>query len=537
MKLRRESRLMLVVCVAANVVVGLPASGVLAEDAADEHLLRAQKTRQQHVAAIHKFVAGLDLSPGQVRTLLPLLDQAAASCVEFNERHAVRQVEMIEAFRDFAREDSLNQGFSPAVRRRTARANREAASAHRAYQERLLKLEGQAESVLSRSQHEYAQAFWPRWPGKTVAKNTRKKPERIRRKGAPRTGRNNGPKRQTAIDRRLAAAEQEASALKQQIHPRLGPTGTYLFDPEAAESICRIGSILPSQTMREALELLERGTSDYSASARSRDNAELAKLRAEINNWNLINGLHLGGEQIQRIVRLYGILEAQREASKAGPAKRKAKKNQASRQISLSRLEKVVEKVMTAGQRQVLADYRACLIPPKNLNNPVRVGQASDNSHLERWLSRARDLAVEPLDQLIDELLENEAHRFGELGSDARGERRSLLWKTVREATELSDAEFEINKADLAQRMVPRNRLGELTQRVDALARRKGRPGKIAQFILKPAFIEQLRYRSQQLTSGVVTEPTDLAIGPQAPNCKKGCAVKPEGKNKNRKKP
>ncbi len=535
--LRRESRMVQLVCVAASVAFGLSVSAVLAEDAADEHLLRAQKTRQQHVAAIHKFVAGLDLSPGQVRRLLPLLDQAAASCVEFNERHAVRQVEMIEAFRDFAREDSLNQGFSPAVRRRTARANREAASAHRAYQERLLKLEEQAESVLSRSQHEYAQAFWPRWPGKTAAKNTRKKPERIRRKGAPWTGRNTGPKRQTAIDRRLAAAEQEASALKQQIHPRLGPTGTYLFDPEAAESICGIGGILPSRTMREALELLERGTSDYPISVRKRDNAEIAKLRAEINNWNLINGLHLGGEQIQRIVRLYGILDAQCESAKAGSGKRKAKKNRASRPISLARLEKVVEKVMTPGQRQVLADYRACLIPPKNLNNPVRVGQAGDNSHLERWLSHARKMPAEPLDQMIDELLDNEAHRFGELSSDALGERRSLLWKTVREATEQSDAEFEINRADLAQRIVPRNRLGELGQRIDALALRKGRPGKIAQFILKPGFIEQLRYRGRQLASGVITEPTDLAVGPQAPNCKKGCAVKPEGKNKNRKKP
>jgi hypothetical protein len=117
-----------------------------------------------------------------------------------------------------------------------------------------------------------------------------------------------------------------------------------------------------------------------------------------------------------------------------------------------------------------------------------------------------------------------------------RRERFGLLVATAREAAEMSETEFEIEKADLALRIAPRDRVKELKAEIRTLARAEGRPGKVSKFMLKPLFIEQLRLRHRQLADGIVTAPTDLSDGPQAGNCEKGCAIKPKDKKKDRKK-
>ena len=43
---------------------------------------------------------------------------------------------------------------------------------------------------------------------------------------------------------------------------------------------------------------------------------------------------------------------------------------------------------LTEAQRTVMVTYKPCLIPPKNLKDPVRVGQASDSSHAVQILER-----------------------------------------------------------------------------------------------------------------------------------------------------
>jgi hypothetical protein len=131
---------------------------------------------------------------------------------------------------------------------------------------------------------------------------------------------------------------------------------------------------------------------------------------------------------------------------------------------------------------------------------------------------------------LIDTLLEKQAERFGELSPVERQQRVSLVLETVRDAAEMPEAEFELDKAELAERIAPRDRVGELKREIGVLSRREGLPGKVAQFMLKPGFIEQLRWRGRQLAEGVVMESANLAGRPRAENCEKGCAVKPKGK-------
>lgn len=247
----------------------------------------------------------------------------------------------------------------------------------------------------------------------------------------------------------------------------------------------------------------------------------MLRLRGEINNWNLINGLHLTRDQIDRIVALYAAAVPNGRAGQTS-----GQRATGVPRFLLTSLERSVEQVMNPGQRQVVAEYAACLIPPKNLKDPVRVGQASDRSHHERWLERARKTSGPRLVALVDRALHAEAKHLGDLSPAERQKRKALLLKTARQVAKMSDADFELNKAELAESIAPPNRKNELQGEIAVLQRQRGLPGRVAGFMLKPDFIEQLRQRGQQLAAGVVQqEQTDLAKGPQAENCEKGCAI------------
>jgi hypothetical protein len=337
---------------------------------------------------------------------------------------------------------------------------------------------------------------------------------------------------------RLVVAREELAGINSRLHPRLGPIGRFLLHPTAVEPLCDITATRPNQNLRDAVDVFEYGTRECPASVYDVGKAEVADLRAEINNWNLINGLHLSGRQIEEIVEIYDAAEA-RVKGLDRPAEgrtrsmlvgRRAKGERIKPRVVRAAVERAVEQILNPGQRQVLVDYKACLIPPKNLKNPVRVGQASDHAPLERWLGRARKTPAGRRQKLIDTLLEKEAERFGELNPVERQQRVGLLLETVRGAAEMTETEFELDKAELAEGIAPRDRVGELKREIGVLSRQEGLPGKVAQFMLKPGFIEQLRRRDRQLAVGVVAERANLAGGPRAENCAKGCAVKPKGK-------
>ncbi len=102
----------------------------------------------------------------------------------------------------------------------------------------------------------------------------------------------------------------------------------------------------------------------------------------------------------------------------------------------------------------------------------------------------------------------------------------------------MSDVDFELDKAEMAEQIAPRHQIDELRKKVNRLSRSRGLPGPVAQFMLKPSFIAQLRLRGQQLADGIVPEPTALTDGPQAGNCEKGCAIDGKGKKgKGKRKP
>ena len=508
-------------------VIGLLAwtsADVRAEDSpADKAIAREQAKRARQAQIARELVPALELNRGQARRLVPIVEEAAKLHLDAYEQQAQFLPEIIEALGEFAQEDQLNQGFTRDVERRTARLNHRAKEVRDKLMEDIAGLEKQATAVLTASQRERLES-WSAGGQRPMRGKTRgaRNASRSRFRSARKA-------RQEAVDQRLRSAREELTKLHRQTYGQAepGPVGRFLLHPAAAEPLCKLAGVRPSQNLLAAARVSECGTSDYPISLRDEQQAEVVRLRGEINNWNLINGLHLTRNQIDRIVALHDAAVPNGRATQTS-----GQRATGVPRFLLTSLERSVEEVMNPGQRQVVGDYKACLIPPKNLKDPVRVGQASDRSHHERWLARARKASGPRLIKLVDGALEAEAKHLGELSPAEHQQRKALLLKTARQVAKMSDADFELNKAELAESIAPPNRKKELEGEIAVLQRERGLPGRVAQFMLKPDFIEQVRARGRQLAEGVQREQTDLAQGPQAENCEKGCAIDGEDNKK-----
>lgn len=518
----------------AFALLAAPAAVLRADTDTELILQRAKQNREKQRAACREFIAGLELTDRQVRALVDLADRAAALHVEAYRAQARLLPEMADAFADFAREDSLNQGFTLPVEARTAQLSHESKTAEESFVKQMNVLERQAIDLLSGPQLDYAKNFQPGKPGgnhivkdpnATFGRSKPKgdRPERFASRRAK-------PKPPPTSDERIAAARQELAKISRQIHPQLGPLGQYLLHPVGGDALCSMMGVRSGQHILSALEISDRGTPEYHINQHDVDETRIATLSAEINNWNLINGLHLNRGQIGQVLTLCDAFQASQEQ----PADRRPHKHHVhpvavEPKPTVADLERAVEKVMNPGQRKVLAEYRACLIPPANLKDPVRIGQANDYGYLESWLAGARKMSAKQLVEAIAKLIDGEARYLGQLPPDERLAREKLLRQTAEQAAKMSDVDFEIGKAELAEKIAPRDRIMDLQHKIDTLARAEGQPGKINQFMIQPKFIEQLRTRDRQLAQGIVTEQADLAKGPQAGNCKGGCAVNPKG--------
>lgn len=483
-----------------GLIIGLCGPWSLDARAEEEWLLTRERTREldksaqrryRKASAARELGTWLGLSQGQARQIVPLIEQACALHLERYETQADYLEEMIATFSAFAAEDSRNQGFTPEVEQKTARISHEAKDAQERITLQLVELEQQATEILTPTQLDFVREYHPgRHRGVWGAHGK----AGVRQYIAAAARRAH---RESQRDD-LTDARDELRTLNKELHPNLEQVGRLLLHPAAALPICKLANVKTSATMDRALEAVQLGTAEHPMEWFDAQQARIKELRTEINNWNLINGLHLSTSQIKQIVGYYNVSAAQIKELK----QQEGKQSKRQRNALLVELEGAVDQVLNAGQREVLAEYKACLLPPKNLKNPVRVGQANDSSRHEKWLEQARKAPEKRRERMIEKLLEREAEHFGSLSPYERRQRERLLRATITEAEGLSELDFALSKADLAERIAPRDRPAELKAKVETLSRARGMPGVIAQFMLKPQFIDQLRLRGQQLAAG-----------------------------------
>jgi hypothetical protein len=304
--------------------------------------------------------------------------------------------------------------------------------------------------------------------------------------------------------------------------------------------------------------------SDLPASIEEEKSIEcITELKRDITVLNLLNGLHLTGEQ--QAALLQDARNAQKvrdnyrgqfnrvfpdtkksledlksqliagEVSPGNPTEERAKQaNDEMKRIRESYvrddavIEQHVSTILTDGQKQIIEEFRPCLIPPKNLKNPTRAGQANDLSGIERMLAKVRTVPDEVYEQRIDKIIDRQIAKYEKhyepLDEEIRDAAKADIRSALDDARAMSDVDFELNKEALAERIDLRaNRQQEDSK---FLLTHGKRLGKIARFLLDERMIPLLE---QKVTSaGTTRSPvmTTLSTIDSAENCRLQCGSK-----------
>jgi hypothetical protein len=283
-------------------------------------------------------------------------------------------------------------------------------------------------------------------------------------------------------------------------------------------------------------------------------------LKQDISILNLLNGLHLTdqqriaileearnaqavrdryvrskSEQLSQTAESLEDLKRQLMNPQAPPPKeieRKAKRDnsdirrlQESYAHEIGTIEKRVAKILTDGQKEILVDFKPCLLPPKNLRNPTRAGQAHDYSRVERFLTRSRhwssDVYERRLEHFLDKFVEKVEEKQGSMSKDEELAEKGRVRTIVEEAQSLSDVDFELSKQELAECID----IYKSSPKKKVLVTAGHRHGQIARFLLSERAVPILEQRAELAGGPEVVATTRLDSIKPAENCREACAT------------
>lgn len=255
------------------------------------------------------------------------------------------------------------------------------------------------------------------------------------------------------------------------------------------------------------------------ASAKPLDIKELQEIREEISLLNLLRGLYLSKDQVHTLMGMAQKLQTMRqellgriEADRAGvlatfaglrdalyeaPGHEKAAQDKASALDDRFKegkgaiddetwhLEQEAETVLTAAQRSVIEGFQPCLIPPKDLKNPVRVGQASADAGMLGKIAdlihaAPADLWQERGERLLARLTDKLEEESGTMTPATKGDLHKRLAATAATIRALSDVDYNLRREELAREML-------LINSHEALKHGHHKVGKVGQFLLSEA--------------------------------------------------
>ncbi len=270
------------------------------------------------------------------------------------------------------------------------------------------------------------------------------------------------------------------------------------------------------------------------AAAREADEAKGAprertveELRAEVAALrDVLAALRSGQEPDGAAKRRLAEIEAR---GREGPGGRKSPRKVRGRE----ELAGEVLGVLSPAQVKVLEDYDACLIPPKNLKDPVRVGQASDTSHGEKILEKMRKIPADRYEKLREAIAENHLRaiqeRQGTFNATEEPAMRALWHRVVDKARGLDEVAFELEKSALARELEPLAREKVLKDRIEELA---GGPAvkarrNVATFLCDPRIAPLLEERLARLEKEEREGQVNLDTIRPADGCRDGrCAIR-----------
>ena len=270
--------------------------------------------------------------------------------------------------------------------------------------------------------------------------------------------------------------------------------------------------------------------------------AKLQELFQDISTINLLNGLRLTRKQtegllavareadrlrqtgpdaelyrvtLRKAVEAYEAFKA--EANRGEPPGNRLSRNavyyenrilalkaQRAREVDehQARFDGKLKEVLTEGQLAIIESFEPCLVPPRDLKDPVRAGQVEGDrgvkmlSHLRSlpdgvWKQRKEQMAEVHLSRAV------EGDRIEITKPEARAAAKQAFIAVVEKARALSDVEFEMEKGKLAAHLSPKHSREQIIEG-SRVVRPKGQPRKVsraARWLLHPRVIPILEAR------------------------------------------
>lgn len=218
--------------------------------------------------------------------------------------------------------------------------------------------------------------------------------------------------------------------------------------------------------------------------------AELEEIREEISLLNLLRGLYLSKEQVRKISdlarqaqtlrdtavepflkekeRILKTFSGLRDSLYLAPGAEKTAQEQAQKldhemkeamgsvHDRISQMEEEVDGILTEAQACIVDDFKPCLIPPKDLRNPVRVGQANDTPGA---LGKVADLIWAAPDglwkargsRLLEALAGKLEEESGAMSGAMKADVRRRIGEIAARIRKTSDVDYAVKRGDLAK--------------------------------------------------------------------------------------
>ncbi|MCX7703303.1 MAG: hypothetical protein N2234_04280 [Planctomycetota bacterium] len=271
--------------------------------------------------------------------------------------------------------------------------------------------------------------------------------------------------------------------------------------------------------------------------------AEQEFIREKTSFINLINGLNLSKEQMSEILKVNEEFraEVERRYDELKEKFKQAKecferwieiikkgelpeKEMKETQMADSEMVKIghwvqslqqkygehLDKVFTDAQRAVIDDFNPCIVPPQNLRDPIRVGQASGaNPELINGLRFIRSLNGKPFQQRI--VIESAVQRavkfeteLAHLTEEEQKVEAERIRKLIEKACDMSDVDFELNKDKLAEEFISGSayeKLKKLQKEMEKIGseiqkigkeRRLRNADRVVKYFLNPVIVEPI---------------------------------------------
>ncbi len=246
---------------------------------------------------------------------------------------------------------------------------------------------------------------------------------------------------------------------------------------------------------------------------------ELQELREEISLLNLLRGLYLSPDQVKKLAalaqkadtarnqaeeqvladknkvmgafsalrdQLYGPIGSEKDSQAAASQLDKRLKDAVGAVTEqVLALESEAAGVLSSSQQRIVNDFKPCLIPPKSLRDPVRVGQASGGGEKTEKLANLIYAIPEPVwktrgQGLVKKIVDYFEQESGAMSPQVRTDVEGRMNKIAAGIRGASSVDFQLQKQQFADQLM-------LIDKSKALKHGHRQTGKVAQFLLSDA--------------------------------------------------